>query len=135
MFTDNDLLVSTAQAVTAAAVSDKSIDLGAAIQVGVGETLYPFARVTGTAASNPTTSMTIDVIGADNDALTTNPVVLCSKTVLAAALTANSLHHLPPVGMGSAAKQYIGMKFTPNGGNASTGAFTAGFTIGGIKAP
>jgi hypothetical protein len=135
MFTDNDLLVAKAQAITAAALSDKSIDLGAAIQPGVGEPLHPFMRVTSDADLDPTTSLTVEVIGADDAGLSSNVVTLCSKSILKAALVKNSIHYLPPVGLGSAAKQYMGMKFTPVGGNATQGKVTAGFVLGGYKAP
>jgi hypothetical protein len=122
---DDEFTTAGGQAVTATAIGTRVKDAGAAKDWGAGEELFAYARVTGDAASNPTTSMTIDIIGADNAALTTNPVVLATTTVLVAALTANSLHR---VGMlkGGSNKRYLGCKFTPNGGDATTGKFKVG---------
>jgi hypothetical protein len=122
---DDELTTAAGQAVTAAAIGTKVKDAGAARDWAAGEPVAAYARVTGAAASNPTTSMTIDIVAADNAALTTNPVVLATTTVLAAALTANSVHALPLLKAG-ANKRYLGVKFTPNGGNATTGSFIAG---------
>ena len=122
---DNEFTTKNGQAVTAAASGTKVRDAGGAVDFGAGEQLVAFARVTGAAASNPTTSMTIDIVGADDAALSTNPVVLATATVLAAALTANSLHQLGTLKAG-VKKRYHGCKFTPNGGNATTGSFIVG---------
>jgi hypothetical protein len=122
---DDEFTTAGGQAITAAAIGTKVKNAGAARDGGAGESVVPYARVTSTAASNPTTSMTIDVIGADDAALTSNPVVLSTKSVLAAALGANTLHSLPRLLPGTN-KRYLGIKFTPVGGNATTGAFVAG---------
>lgn len=123
---DDEMTTAGGQAVTAAAIGTRVKDGLGAKDWGAGEELVPYARVTGTAASNPTTSMTIEIIGADNAALTTNPVTLSSVTKLTAALTANSLHAMPPLAAGSK-KRYLGCKFTPNGGSATTGYWKVGF--------
>jgi hypothetical protein len=124
---DNEFTTAAGQAVTAAAIGTKLTDAGSGYtrDWGAGEAVAAYARVTGAAASNPTTSMTIDIIAADNTALTTNPVVLATVTVLAAALTANSVHQVGVLKSG-ANKRYLGCKFTPNGGNATTGSFVCG---------
>jgi len=122
---DNEFTTVGGQAVTAAAIGTRVEDGGQPVDWGSGEEIHPYARVTGTAASNPTTSMTIDIVGADNAALTTNPVVLSTVTVLTAALAANSLHRMPALLPGTS-KRYLGAKFTPNGGNATTGAYVVG---------
>jgi hypothetical protein len=122
---DNEFTTAAGQAITAAAIGTKVLDAGAARDWGSGESVVPYARVTSTAASNPTTSMTIDIVGSDTAALTSNPVILSTITVLAAALLANTLHPMPPLKPG-ANKRYLGVSFTPNGGNASTGKFVVG---------
>jgi hypothetical protein len=124
---DNEFTTLAGLAVTAAAIGTKVNDAGSGYtrDWAAGEPVAAYARVTGAAASNPTTSMTIDIIAADNAALTTNPVVLSTVTVLAAALVANSVHALPLLKAG-ANKRYLGCKFTPNGGNATTGSFICG---------
>ncbi len=122
---DDEFTTKDGQAVTAAAIGTKPKDAGAAKDWGAGEPLVPYARVTGDAASNPLTSMTIDVIASSTADLTGTPVVLSTTTVLTAALTANSLHKMPPLLPGSP-RRYLGMKFTPNGGNATTGKYVGG---------
>lgn len=129
---DDEFTTSGGQAVTAAAIGTKVKDATNARDWGAGQEIAAYARVTSTAASNPTTSMTIDVIGADNAALTTNPVVLATITVLAAALTANSVHNVGVLKAG-AKKQYLGCKFTPNGGDATTGKFVCGLVGEGAR--
>jgi hypothetical protein len=109
----------------AAAIGTRVKNAGAAKDWGAGEPLTPYVRVLG-ADSDVVTSMQFDFIGADNAALTLNPVVLSTKTVLKAALLTNSLHRMPRL-LGGSNKQYLGVKFTPAGGNQANGAkFTAG---------
>lgn len=105
----------------AASIGTKVKDAGAARDWGSGEPLTPYMRVTSAADSDVTTSMQVDFLGADNAALTSNPVVLSTKTILKAALTKNSLHAFPPLLPGSN-KRHFGVKFTPNGGNQTNGA-------------
>lgn len=122
---DDEFTTKDGQAITAAAIGTKQKDALKARDWGAAICAVPYARVTGTAASNPTTSMQIDVIAADDAVLTGNPVVLSTKTVLAAALVANSVHNLPRLLAGTK-RRFLGMKFTPIGGNATTGAFIGG---------
>jgi hypothetical protein len=105
----------------AASIGTKVKDAGKARDWGAGQDITPYMRVTSTADSDVATSMQVDFIGADNAALTTNPVVLSTKTILKAALTKNSVHRFPPLASGSN-KQFFGVKFTPAGGNQASGA-------------
>jgi hypothetical protein len=114
------------QAVTATAIGGKVIDGKAAKDWGSGEALVPYFKVTSKAASNPTTSMTVTIEGADNAALSTNAVVLSTRTVLTAALTAGAIFRMPPLQPG-VSKQFVGCRFTPNGGSATTGEYVVGF--------
>lgn len=110
----------------AAAIGTKVKDAGKARDWGAGEVITPYVKLTSDADSDVVTSMTFDFIGADNAALSTNPVVLSTKTVLKAALVKNSIHVMPPLAAGSN-KQFFGVKFTPTGGNQASGAkFKAG---------
>ncbi len=61
---------------------------------GAGEAVIPYLRVTSTATINKCTSLQVDIIAAD-DASATNPIVLSTKTIAQASLTANSVHSLP----------------------------------------
>jgi hypothetical protein len=105
----------------AAAIGTKVKNAGKARDWGSGEPVYPYARVTSDADSDVVTSMTFDVIAADNALLTTNPVVLSTVSVLKAALVKNALIQFPPL-KGGSNKQYLGFKFTPVGGNQASGA-------------
>lgn len=112
--------------VTATAFLSGVIDRLSASDSGAGEAIYPFAKVTNNAAFNPGTSADFQVIGADNLAMTTNPVVLSdSGTILATALGAGAMVVMPPLTTGIR-KRYIGLKVTVAGGSATTGAIVSG---------
>ncbi len=122
---DDEFTTKDGQAVTAAAIGTKVKDGGAAKDWGAGEPLVPYARITDTADSNPTTSMTIDIIASSTVDLTGTAVVLSTITVLKAALLKNTLHKMPPLAPGTS-RRYLGAKFTPNGGDATTGKYVCG---------
>jgi hypothetical protein len=102
-----------------------------------GEIIIPYVAITPAAAFNPTTSGQFDVIAAANVDLTTTvtsvngdgvsraPVVISTKTVLVAALTAGTVFSLPALIPGTK-RRYLGMKVTCVGGSATTGAIVAG---------
>lgn len=120
---DYDLELTTAggQAFTgAAAVGTRVKNAGAAKDWGAGTLIFPWVKMTSDADSDVGTSMTFDLIAADDEALNTNPVVLSTVTVLKAALLKSTIHRMPPL-KGGVQKQYLGFKFTPTGGNATTG--------------
>ncbi len=122
---DNEFTTAAGQAVTADAIGTKVKDAGAAIDWGAGEPVAAYARITADAASNPTTSETVDIVAADNALLTTNPVVLATVTILAAAATANSLHRLGVLKAGYQ-KRYLGCRFANTGGAPTTGKWKVG---------
>lgn len=72
---------------------------------GSGELVKPYLRVT-TADAAKLTSLTVDIKAAD-DASGTNAVTLSTTTILKAALTKNSLHHLVPLKPGTSKKELI----------------------------
>jgi hypothetical protein len=123
---DDELSTAGGQAITAAAICGRVKDGGVARDWAAGEPVFPFMRVTGTAAFNPTTSATVEILAADDALLTENPVVLSTKSILAAALGANTLHPLPALLPGFK-KRYLGAKVTPVGGDATTGKVIVGF--------
>lgn len=126
---DNEFTTAGGQAVTADAIGTRVINAVNAKDWGAGEPVIPYVRITSDAAANPTTGETVDIVGADNAALTTNPVVLSTTYILAAALTANSLHKMPPLAPGSN-KQYLGCRFVNTGGAPSTGKWKVGLLPG-----
>lgn len=97
-------------------------DGGAAKDWGAGSAKLAYFTVTAAAAWNPGTSANVQIIGADNLALTTNPVVLADSGALpVAGLTAGSLHRIGVLASG-VLKRFLGAKWIATGGNPTTGA-------------
>jgi hypothetical protein len=92
---------------------------------GAGEPVFAYFAVTPAAAFNPTTSATVDIVAADDAALTTNAVVLSTRTVLTAALLASRSFGLPALSTGTR-RAILGARVTANGGAATTGALVIG---------
>ena len=99
--------------------------------MGAGEPIYPFAKVTNNAAFNPGTSAQFQVIGADTSvtnnsyASLVNPVI-CSDSgaILTASLGAGAIIPMPPLTPGIR-KRYYYMKVTIVGAAPTTGAIVA----------
>ena len=128
-FTLNQSPTIKGQLVTAQAIGGRQKGVvGQPRDWGAGEPVWAYFAVTPAANSNPTTSMTVDIIGADDAALATNPVVLSTRTVLTASLLAGRIFGMPALSSGSR-KAILGCKFTPNGGNATTGAYVCGLVL------
>ena len=139
MFMDALLLVSDAQAFTAAAVSTNSIDLGLYTpkrDISVGEPMG-FAFQVDVAASS--TTVKIEIITATDAALTAGIIVLAERTLLAADLPLGRLWFLSlPPGPVAGYLRYIGIRVTPAGGAATvtlTSWLTARdlFSVAGIN--
>jgi len=116
------------QLVTATAIGGRQKDALKARDWGAGEPVFAYFAVTPAAASNPTTSMTVDIVAADDAGLTTNAVVLSTRTVLTAALLAGTIFGMPALSAGTR-RRFLGCRFTPNGGNATTGAYVCGLVM------
>lgn len=101
-------------------------DAGAARDWASGETKHTYVR-TVDALVGATGGVQVDIVAADNEALTTNPVVLSTITILAAAFLANELHAMPALKAGSQ-KRYLGAKFTPLTTASTAGSLICGFT-------
>jgi hypothetical protein len=126
MFLDALLVVSDAQAFTAAAVSTNSIDLTLTTpgrQVGTGEPIG-FGLAADVLLS--ATSMLVEVISATDAALTAGIIVHSTRTILAADFTAGALAFVG-VPMGMPTQRYLGLRITPTGG-AATVTLTAWLT-------
>jgi len=106
--------VCSAQAFTATAVSEDSIDtLSADADMTIGRRIAGYFVPTVAAGAGST--HVLAVIQADDAALTTNVEVLGSVSVLAAALTVGSRHEIP-VTQGLKTRRYIGIRDTISGG-------------------
>lgn len=120
MIIDNESYFAKSQAVTAAAYGANPLDMvkaGLPFQPG----MMVVAQV-GPVASNPTTSMTIAIVTSATGAFAGEETVLQSKTILTAGLTADTRVMMEPLAF-NGALQHINVKFTPNGGSATTGAY------------
>lgn len=100
-------------------------DAGAARDWGAGEVLTPYAR-TVDALTGATGGVQVDIVAADNAALSTNPVVLSTITIAEAAFLANKLFAMPPLVAGQK-KRYLGVKATPLTTNSTAGSLIVGF--------
>lgn len=128
MITDNNLRISTDQSIAinaTTALSDKSVDLGVARDIGSGKNLFMnFAITTAMSAG---TSCAFEIIVADDAALTSNVVSLCTTGAIArATLVAgyNTALRIPT--QATTGKRYLGARYTVAGDNsAGTGKVTA----------
>lgn len=71
-----------------------------------------------TVAAGAGSTHTMEVIQADNAALTTNVEVLATKSIAAAALTVGSAHELP-IPQGVMTRKYLGFRNTSTGGTTT----------------
>ena len=134
MITDALLQLSSAQAVTASAVSTNTIDLGQARDIGQGEDLYVvfgvdvaataagaatvnFQIITSAAAnlSSPTILAQTDAIPKTDLTLARKPIVLCVPSSILLA---------QPIG-----QRYFGVQYTVGTGPLTAGSFSAVVTL------
>jgi hypothetical protein len=110
--------LSVAQAFTGAAtVSTNSYKKQSAAQdLSIGRRVALMLLPTVAAGSGSTHTM--EVIQADNAALTSNVESLASKSIAAASLTVGSVHELP-IPQGVMTRQYLGFRNTSTGGTTT----------------
>lgn len=118
---DNLLRVSSAQALTATAVSEDSVDITNARDIGAGEPIvFVFELPSGPlTASGGSATLVIDVISADNAALTSNVVVHNSSPSIAEASLVQGFRHILDVPMETnvGADRYWGARYTVSTAN------------------
>lgn len=140
MYLDNNLLVSgsisgstiTPQtiATSGSVLSTNTVDLGTTRDIGSGNEYPALHAIIGTAVAGGT-STEIQVITADDSALTTNVTVVgTSGAVLTASLTAGARFavFINPQLMGRSARRYLGARYVITGTN-SAGTVTAHFGL------
>lgn len=122
MILDRNLRLSNAQAITTTAVTENTIDLSQARDIGEGERLFLEFTVTTSLANG--TSVTFEVITSASANLSTPTVIAASQAVLTAALVAGArfLVAIPPV-LGSLGQRYLGGRYTV-AGTYNAGAIT-----------
>lgn len=125
MFLDSQLLFSDAQAITAAATSTNTLDLGAVRDIGTGQNL--FVVVTVDIAFTDTGSDSTLTVTLWGDSTTTLTPDATQDLFVIPALTAAGATFIASLDPGAAPLQlqYIALRYTPNNGNLSTGTITA----------
>lgn len=137
MILSAEQLFSDDQAVTATAISQNVIDLGAAgtpydaaaalnQDVGKGTPIPILIQVTTAFAT--LTSLTITVESSAAAGLT-SPTVLASETIAVADLVAGKQTFMQVLPNGADAR-YLGIRYTVTGSNATAGNITAGVSMG-----
>jgi len=115
---DYENWICSAQAFTGAAtVSENAYDLGDSdVDPSIGElmcmVIYP------TVAAGAGSTHTMEVVQADNAALTSNLEVLATSSIAAADLTVGS-QHIVPIPQGVVDKRYLGFRNTSTGGTTT----------------
>lgn len=128
MYVDALLLFSDAQAITAAAASTSSVDMGAVRDIGTGEPLYVVVTV-DTAFTDGSSDSTLTVALEGDSTTTFTPDGTDTLFTIPALAAAGNVYiaRLDP-GMAALQYRYLQLKYTPNNGNLSTGAVTAFIT-------
>lgn len=131
MFTDRQLTCSDNQAITATAVSTDSVQLDGLYMGRQGDDMRAYVQVDTTFTAAGAATLTVEIIEADNAALTTNVNSLWSSGALAlAALAVNPKANLVDVPFPKNTKKFVGFRYTVATGPMTAGAVTAGFVTG-----
>ena len=128
MITDKFLRVSDSQLLTTTAVSTDKIDLSLAREIGEGDDLYMNFAVPVALAGG--TSVTFEVVVADDAAISTNVTVVgSSPAVVTASLVAgyNTAVRINPI-IGSLGRRYMAARYT------IVGTYTSGSVIADVVA-
>lgn len=150
MYVDSQLEFSNSQAVTSTAISTNVYDLfstaagaeateitpNTRLDVGLGEDVWAICNTVVTATDTTSdATLTVEVISADDAALTTNVQVHLSTGALAFAAFATAGTNLLRARLPSlASRRYIGFRYTVASGPLTAGQFDAFFTVGGVDA-
>lgn len=129
MNTDKELLCSEKQAITATAVSTDSILMTGNLGADRTRNLRAIAQIETALSGGTGTSVTAELISADNAALTSNVTSLASSgaVLTAAALAGVRLLDIP---MPKVSQAYLGFRYTMATGPYAAGAITAGLVVG-----
>lgn len=125
MITDKQLEFASAQAVTAQAVSTNVVDLKkAGIDIGAGENVYVHVNCdVAMTDSGSDSTITAELVTDDNSGMSSAVVVQTLGVFPAlSAVGAKVLARIQPSNL---FERYIAIRFTPTGGNLTTGSFSA----------
>lgn len=126
MFLDAQLIFSDGQAVTAAAGSTNTIDLGAVRNIGVGEVLYLVIICTvAMTDSGSDSTLAVAIEGDSTDSFTPDSTKTVATFAAASAAGTTKIVKLSPDDINL---RYMRLKYTPSGGDLTTGSFDAFIT-------
>lgn len=124
MIMDNLLLFSDAQAITAAAGSDNTVDLGIARDIGTGENLWVALTVdVAFTDSSSDSTLTVALEGDSTTSFTPDGTQTLFTIPALAAIGDKFYARINPDF--AANYRYVRLKYTPNNGNLSAGSVTA----------
>lgn len=127
MILDNLLLLSDAQAVTAAAASTNSVDFSQIRNIGVGEDLYlVVACTTAMTDSGSDSTLAVTIETDDNSSFSSATTSATVGTFAALSAAGTQLVYRIPAGVMN--ERYMQLRYTPSGGNLTTGSFDAFIT-------
>lgn len=149
MIIDRELMFSNAQAVTAQALSTDVVDtapLGIAASagsadltfavntgrnVGAGQNLFIWVNVdVAMTDTGSDSTLSVELLTDDVAALNTSPVVVATLFIIpAVSLPGFKAFARIPLGADIQYQRYIGLRYTPNNGNLTTGSFSAGIVL------
>ena len=119
---DNFTIVSTAQAITATAVSTDSIDIQLPNRdLSAGKEFYMCAQWGTAATAAGAATVTFEIISADDAALTSGVVSHTTSATIGKATLVPGYRVALTMPMGTKSKRYVGMRYT-----VATGPLTAG---------
>lgn len=130
MNTDKELLCSEKQAITGTAVSTDSVLVRGLAGSDRTLNLRAFAQVETALSGGAGTGITVEIIQADDAALTSNVQSLYSTGNQANGAATAAGSRLVDTPMPAFTKPYAGFRYTAAGGAYGAGAITAGFVIG-----
>lgn len=127
MIIDQLQVFSDSQAVTATAYSDKSIDLLAAQDLGVGNNLYVVFNMEEAAASGGSTTVDFQLVHSANANLTSHTVIAEKSGVAKATLADGYGFSMkwPDLADLDKGARYIGVRYVVNTANLTAGKITA----------
>ena len=128
MLVDNELLFSDAQAVTAAAASTNSIDLGSPRDIGTGENLYLVVVVKAAMTDAGSDSSVTVALEGDSTTTFTPDATEDVLSIPAGSAVGDVFYVRLNPGSAPLQYQYVQLRYTPQNGDLTTGAFTAFIT-------
>lgn len=123
---------SDAQAITAQAISEDVIDLGAERRFGTGENLYIHVNVDVAFTDvGSDSTLTVELVSDDNDGMSSPTVMQTIGTF--GALSAVGSRLIARIQPELLNERFVALRYTPNNGDLTTGSVTA-LIVHGIDA-